>query len=81
MLYNQTPDNNNNDGERGGFCNIQGRGGQGIASNEGVSALDLPGDLAPGRQMNGTTDNMELQLYGDKTGETEVLKIPAGLQT
>ena len=78
MIADQTSDVTTIDGGRGGVCNTKMGGVQGAASNEGASALDLPGDLAPSRYTDGTTESREGQHYRDKKGETGVPKSSAG---
>ena len=59
MLVDQTPGDNTIDRGRSGVCNTQGRGGLGIVTKQITIYLDLPRDLGPGRQTDGTTENKE----------------------
>ena len=81
MLADQNPDSTTIDGGRGGVCNTQRGCGKVTSANKGASALVLPGDLAYSRQMDGTTDNREGQLYGFKTGKTRIPTSTAGGNT
>ena len=81
MLDDQTPNGTTTDGCRGRVCNTQRGCGQGAAANDGMGALDLPGDLVYSRQTDGATDNREGQRYGGKTAGMRVPTITAGGQT
>ena len=81
MMANQNPDGTNIDGGRGGVCKTQRGGGQGVESNKGASALDIPGELVPSIQTDGNTENREVQRYGFKTGKRIVPTSTAGGQT